>query len=322
MTAGPAPDPLDGAAPGALSGLGAAPKVTRAQKAAAAKTASVLVEALPYIRRFWGKVVVVKYGGNALAPGSGDGTVDEDALASFAEDIVLMRSVGMLPVVVHGGGPQIGELMARLGKETEFRDGLRVTDADTLDIARMVLVGKVNRDIVSAINVHGPLAVGMSGEDANLITAAPSHADLGFVGNVSVVDPTMLQRLVAEGIIPVVATIGADESGQAYNINADTVAGALAEALDAEKLIFLTDIEGLRVVADDPATVIHQASPAVIAEIVRSGGIQGGMMPKVEACVRAVQAGVQRAHILDGRVPHALLLELFTDAGVGTMVMP
>jgi len=183
-------------------------------------------------------------------------------------------------------------------------------------------VGKVNRDIVSAINVHGPLAVGMSGEDANLITAAPSHADLGFVGNVSVVDPTMLQRLVAEGIIPVVATIGADESGQAYNINADTVAGALAEALGAEKLVFLTDIEGLRVVADDPATVIHQASPAVIDEIVRSGGIQGGMMPKVEACVRAVQAGVQRAHILDGRVPHALLLELFTDAGVGTMVMP
>ena len=233
-----------------------------------------------------------------------------------------MRAVGMLPVVVHGGGPQIGELMARLGKETEFRNGLRVTDADTLDIARMVLVGKVNRDIVSAINVHGPLAVGMSGEDANLITAAPSHVDLGFVGSVSVVDPTMLQRLVAEGLIPVVATIGADEAGQAYNINADTVAGALAEALQAEKLIFLTDIEGLRVVADDPTTVIHQASLEVIDEIVRSGGAQGGMMPKVEACARAVRAGVGRAHILDGRVPHALLLELFTDSGVGTMVLP
>ena len=159
--------------------------------------------------------------------------------------------------------------MARLGKETEFRNGLRVTDADTLDIARMVLVGKVNRDIVSAINVHGPLAVGMSGEDANLITAAQRHVDLGFVGNVSLVDPTMLERLLAEGLIPVVATIGADESGQAYNINADTVAGALAEALHAEKLIFLTDIEGLRVVADDPTTVIHQASAAVIDEIVR-----------------------------------------------------
>ncbi len=299
------------------------PKVTRAQKAAAAKTASVLVEALPYIRRFFGKVVVVKYGGNALnAAGGNDGGDTDDALASFAQDVVLMRAVGMLPVVVHGGGPQIGELMARLGKETEFRNGLRVTDADTLDIARMVLVGKVNRDIVSAINVHGPLAVGLSGEDANLITAAPRHADLGFVGNVSLVDPTMLERLVAEGLIPVVATIGADESGQAYNINADTVAGALAEALHAEKLIFLTDIEGLRVVADDPTTVIHQASLEVIGEIIRSGGAQGGMMPKVEACASAVRAGVSRAHILDGRVPHALLLELFTDSGVGTMVLP
>jgi acetylglutamate kinase len=331
------------------------PKATRAQKAAARKTASVLVEALPYIRRFWGKIVVVKYGGNALhpwgsgpdspgvggvgspgSPGSPDGGSDgrsdgntgtDDAaaaaaLASFAQDVVLMRAVGILPVVVHGGGPQIGELMTRLGKEIEFRDGLRVTDADTLDIARMVLVGKVNRDIVSAINVHGPLAVGMSGEDANLITAAPTHVDLGFVGSVSFVDPTMLERLVAEGLIPVVATIGADESGQAYNINADTVAGALAEALQAEKLIFLTDIEGLRVVADDSTTVIHQASLEVIEEIIRSGGAQGGMMPKVAACARAVRGGVHRAHILDGRVPHALLLELFTDSGVGTMVLP
>ncbi len=315
-------------APGAVP---VPPKITRAQKAAAAKTASVLVEALPYIRRFWGKVVVVKYGGNALhasSPANGDGGGDgtngdaADALASFAQDVVLMQAVGMLPVVVHGGGPQIGELMARLGKESEFRNGLRVTDADTLDIARMVLVGKVNRDIVSAINVHGPLAVGMSGEDANLITAAPSHADLGFVGNVSLVDPTMLERLVAEGLIPVVATIASDEKGQAYNINADTVAGALAEALRAEKLIYLTDIEGLRVVADDPTTVIHQASTEVIDEILRSGGVQGGMIPKVEACARAVRAGVSRAHILDGRVPHALLLELFTDSGVGTMVLP
>ena len=305
------------------------PQITLAQKAAAGKTASVLVEALPYIRRFWGKIVVVKYGGNALHAAADGDEADADAaapggdpLASFAQDVVLMRAVGILPVVVHGGGPQIGALMTRLGKETEFRDGLRVTDADTLDIARMVLVGKVNRDIVSAINVHGPLAVGMSGEDAKLITAAPSHVDLGFVGSVSLVDPTMLQRLVAEGLIPVVATIGADESGQAYNINADTVAGALAESLQAEKLIFLTDTEGLRVVADDPSTVIHQASLEVVDEILRSGGAQGGMMPKVEACARAVRGGVGRAHILDGRVPHALLLELFTDSGVGTMVMP
>jgi acetylglutamate kinase len=288
-------------------------------RAAAQNTASVLVEALPYIQRFRRKVVVVKYGGNALS-GSADGS--DDALASFAQDVVLMRAVGILPVVVHGGGPQIGALMARLGKEAEFRDGLRVTDAETLDIARMVLVGKVNRDIVSAINVHGPLAVGMSGEDARLITATPGDVALGFVGSVGLVDPTMLQRLVAEGIIPVVATIGADESGQAYNINADTVAGALAVALAAEKLIFLTDVEGLRIVPDDPSTLVHQATLDVVDEILRSGGAEGGMKPKVEACALAVRAGVARAHILDGRVPHALLLELFTDSGVGTMVLP
>jgi acetylglutamate kinase len=301
-------------------------KNSRAQRAAAHNTASLLVEALPYIQRFRGKIVVVKYGGNALnGAAAANGTVDggvSDALASFAQDVVLMRAVGILPVVVHGGGPQIGALMTRLGKVTEFRDGLRVTDAETLDIARMVLVGKVNRDIVSAINVHGPLAVGMSGEDANLITAAQSHVDLGFVGQVSEVDPTMLQRLVAEGIIPVVATIGADEAGQAYNINADTVAGALAEALQAEKLIFLTDVEGLRVVPDDPTTLIHQANLDVVAEILRGGGAVGGMKPKIEACAQAVRGGVDRAHILDGRVPHALLLELFTDSGVGTMVLP
>ncbi|MGP0029007.1 MAG: acetylglutamate kinase [Acidimicrobiales bacterium] len=296
-----------------------APRNSAAQKAAARNTASVLVEALPYIRGFRGKVVVVKYGGNALNGSSGGAG---DALASFAQDVVLMRAVGIAPVVVHGGGPQIGQLMARLGKQAEFRDGLRVTDAETLDIARMVLVGKVNRDIVSAINVHGPLAVGMSGEDANLITAAQRHVDLGFVGSVAVVDPTMLQRLVAEGIIPVVATIGADAAGQAYNINADTVAGALAEALGAEKLIYLTDVEGLRVVPDDPSTLVHQASLDVVDEILRSGAAEGGMMPKVEACARAVRGGVSRAHILDGRVPHALLLELFTDSGVGTMVLP
>ena len=285
--------------------------------------AAVLVESLPYIRRFWDKVVVVKYGGNVLTAKPGEDAVDEaSALASFAEDIVLMRSVGMLPVVVHGGGPQIGALMARVGKEVEFQDGFRVTDADTIDLVRMVLVGKVNRDIVSSINVHGALAVGMSGEDANLITAAQSHVDLGFVGHVSEVDPTMLQRLVAEGIIPVVATIGADEAGQAYNINADTVAGALAEALHAEKLIFLTDVEGLRVVPDDPTTLIHQANLDVVAEILRGGGAVGGMKPKIEACAQAVRGGVDRAHILDERVPHALLLELFTDSGVGTMVLP
>jgi acetylglutamate kinase len=279
-------------------------------------TASLLVEVLPYIRRFRDAVVVVKYGGNALA--GSDGT----PLASFSQDVVLLHSVGVKPVVVHGGGPQIGELLGRLGMESEFRDGLRVTDAGTLDVARMVLVGKVNRDIVSAINVHGPLAVGLSGEDAKLITAAAHSAALGFVGTVTSVDPTILRRLLAEGLIPVVATIGADEQGQAYNINADTAAGALSESLGAEKLVFLTDVEGLRSDPTDPGTLLRQVTAEQLASMVESGAAGGGMVPKAQACVRAVRGGVRRAHVLDGRVPHALLLELFTDVGIGTMVVP
>jgi acetylglutamate kinase len=283
--------------------------------------ASVLVEALPYIRRFWGKVVVVKYGGNALAPSEEGGAVDEDtALASFAEDIVLMRSVGMLPVVVHGGGPQIGALMERVGKEVEFLDGHRVTDAETIDLVRMVLVGKVNRDIVSSINVHAALAVGLSGEDANLITASPRSEALGFVGDVTAVDPVIVHQLLAQGLIPVVATIGSDRAGQAFNINADTAAGALAAALEAEKLVFLTDVAGLRSVPDDPTTLLHRATAEDLDRMVESGAATGGMIPKVQACARAVRAGVGHAHILDGRTPHALLLEVFTDEGIGTMV--
>ena len=283
--------------------------------------ASVLVESLPYIRRFWGKVVVVKYGGNVLSPGNGQPPVDEaGALASFAEDIVLMRSVGMLPVVVHGGGPQIGALMKRVGKEAEFLGGLRVTDADTIDLVRMVLVGKVNRDIVSSINVHGALAVGLSGEDANLITAEARSEALGYVGDVVHVDPVIVHQLLAQGLIPVVATIGTDQSGQAFNINADTAASALAVALEAEKLVFLTDVAGLRSVPDDPSTLIHQATADDLDRLVAGGAVTGGMIPKVEACARAVRSGVGRAHVLDGRTPHALLLEIFTDEGVGTMV--
>ena len=223
--------------------------------------AAVLVESLPYIRRFLGKVVVVKYGGNVLTAKPGQDAVDEEeALASFAEDIVLMRSVGMLPVVVHGGGPQIGALMERVGKEVEFQDGFRVTDADTIDLVRMVLVGKVNRDIVRTINVHGALAVGLSGEDANLIKAEARSEALGFVGDVVGVDPTIVHQLLAQGLIPVVATIGTDASGQAFNINADAAAGALAAALNAEKLVFLTDVAGLRSVPDDPTTLLHRAT--------------------------------------------------------------
>lgn len=280
-------------------------------------TVELLLEALPYIRRFRDKVVVVKYGGNALAGTPGE---PDETLGSFAKDIVLMRSVGMLPVIVHGGGPQIGELLRRVGKKTEFLDGLRVTDADTLDIVRMVLVGKVNRDIVSAINVHGPLAIGLSGEDAKLITAAQRHLDLGFVGNVVDVDTTLLLRVLAEGLIPIVATIGADVSGQAYNINADTVAGVLAQALKADKLIFLTDVAGIRRDQSDPTTLIHQASADLLDELVATKAATGGMVPKIQACAQAVRGGVEHAHILDGRTPHALLLELFTDSGVGTMV--
>ncbi len=283
--------------------------------------AAVLVESLPYIRRFLGKVVVVKYGGNVLHAKPGQDAVDEEAaLASFAEDIVLMRSVGMLPVVVHGGGPQIGALMERVGKEVEFQDGFRVTDADTIDLVRMVLVGKVNRDIVSTINVHGALAVGLSGEDANLISATARSEALGFVGDVVGVDPLIVHQLLAQGLIPVVATIGTDASGQAFNINADTAAGALAGALKAEKLIFLTDVAGLRSDPEDPSTLLHRATAEELDGMVVTGAATGGMIPKVEACAWAVRHGVRRAHILDGRTPHALLLELFTDEGVGTMI--
>ncbi len=277
--------------------------------------AAVLVEALPYIRRFAGQVVVVKYGGNALA-----GASDDDALSLFAEDVVLMRQVGMRPVVVHGGGPQISDLMKRLGKETEFRDGLRVTDAETVDIARMVLIGQVNPQLVAAINVHGTLAVGVSGEDAGLIRAVPRDPQLGFVGDVDSIDPTILRSLLDDGFIPVVAPIGADAEGQAYNINADTVAGAIAEALGAEKLVYLTDIEGLRRVVNDPASLIRQTTPDELDALMADGTIAGGMIPKVESCVHAVRCGVRRAHILDGRIPHVLLLEVFTDEGIGTMV--
>ena len=282
---------------------------------AAADKAAVLVEALPYIRRFAGQVVVIKYGGNALA-----GASDDDALALFAQDVVLMRQVGMRPVVVHGGGPQISELMQRLGKEPEFRNGLRVTDAETVDIARMVLTGQVNPQLVSAINVHGPLAVGVSGQDAGMIRAVARDVALGFVGDVVGINPMILQGLLDEGFVPVVATIGTDDAGQAYNINADTVAGAIAEALGAEKLVYLTDIEGLRRVVDDAASLIRQTTPDELDALMADGTIAGGMIPKVESCVHAVRTGVRRAHILDGRIPHVLLLELFTDEGIGTMV--
>jgi acetylglutamate kinase len=280
--------------------------------AAAHERAALLVEALPYLRRFRGQTVVVKYGGHAMT--------DPELARQFAEDVVLLRSVGLAPVVVHGGGPQIGDLMSRLGKVPEFRDGLRVTDAETLDIARMVLVGKVNREIVSAINVHDALAVGLSGEDAGLIQAGARDPALGFVGEIEAVNPAIVQRLIGEELIPVISTIGADLAGQSYNINADTVAAAVAEALDAEKVLFLTDVAGLLRDVEDPASIVSRISAPQLRSMIADGSSSGGMIPKVEAALHAVERGVRSAHILDGRVPHVLLLELFTDAGVGTMI--
>jgi acetylglutamate kinase len=223
-------------------------------------------------------------------------------------------------VVIHGGGPQIGHLMERLGKVPEFRDGLRVTDAETLDIARMVLVGKVNRDIVSAINTHGPLAVGLSGEDAAFITATARDPELGFVGDVSDVDAGILERLLAQDLIPVVATIGTSDTGQAYNINADTAASAIAQALRAEKLVYLTNVEGLRKDRNDPGSVISALSADQLQQLIADGTVNEGMIPKATSCIDAVRNGVGQAHILDGRAPHAVLLEIFTNEGIGTMV--
>ena len=288
----------------AISERGFAPK----------RRAAALIEALPYIQQFRDSVVVVKFGGNAM--------VDPALSAMFAQDVVLLRSVGLRPVVVHGGGPQIGALLKRLGKSTEFVDGLRVTDAETLDVVRMVLVGKVGRDIVGAINVHGAFAVGVSGEDGGLITAEPTDEALGFVGDVASVQPGILERLLVERMIPVVSTIGADASGQAYNINADTVAGALAGALGAEKAIYLTDVAGLLTDSDDPSSIVPHATVKDLEAMVANGTISGGMIPKVRACIDAVNSGAGSAHLLDGRIPHVLLLELFTDAGIGTMVTP
>jgi acetylglutamate kinase len=276
--------------------------------------AAILAEALPYIREFSGRTVVIKYGGHAM---------DDPALADlFAQDVVLMRLVGMNPVVVHGGGPQISDLMRRLGKEPEFLDGLRVTDAETVDIARMALVGKVNREIVASLNQHGSLAVGLSGEDAGLIQVGPADERLGFVGEIRHIDPAILERLVREELIPVIATIGMGEAGQAYNVNADTVAGAVAEALGAEKLVYLTDVAGVYSNFPDEDSLVSRIDTAGLEALVADGKVGEGMIPKLRSCVHALRHGVTRAHILDGRIPHALLLEFFTREGIGTMVNP
>jgi acetylglutamate kinase len=276
--------------------------------------AAVLAEALPYIREFSGKTVVIKYGGHAM---------ETPELADlFAQDVVLMRLVGMNPVVVHGGGPQISDLMRRLGKEPEFVDGLRVTDAETVDIVRMALVGKVNREIVTSLNRHGSYAVGLSGEDAGMLTVDQRDARLGYVGDVREVNPAILERVMREELIPVVATVGIDDDGQAYNVNADAVAGAIAMALRAEKLVYLTDVTGIFEDFGDEGSLVAQTDAEGLERLLTSGKVGEGMVPKVRSCIDAVRGGVKRAHVLDGRMPHALLLEFFTREGIGTMVSP
>lgn len=277
--------------------------------------AEVLVEALPYIRRFAGRTVVVKYGGNALA-----GTSEHDALALFAEDIVLMHTVGIRPVVVHGGGPQINEMLSRLNIESKFVNGLRVTDEATMQVVQMVLNGSVNPQIVSAINVHGNVAVGLSGEDGRTLQVTARDVSLGFVGDIAKVRTHVIEGLLADGLVPVLSTVGVDVNGQPYNINADTAAGAIAEALGAEKIVYLTDIAGLRQDIDDATSLIQRITVDELSALIADGTISGGMIPKVESCMQAVRGGVKSAHILDGRIAHVLLLELFTDQGVGTMI--
>lgn len=285
----------------------------------AREKASVLAEALPWLKQFRGATIVIKYGGNAMT--------DAALKSEFAEDVVFLRLAGLRPVVVHGGGPQISAMLDRVGIESEFRGGLRVTTPEAMEVVRMVLTGQVQREIVTLVNAHGPYAVGLSGEDARLFRAERrgtvvdgQEVDLGLVGDVVEVRPDFVTALLDEGRIPVVSTVAPDAMGVIHNVNADTAAAALAVALGAEKLVVLTDVAGLY--ADWPTSerVIAEISASELAALLP--GLDSGMIPKMEACLRAVQGGVPRAHVIDGRVPHGLLVEVFTDEGVGTMVLP
>jgi acetylglutamate kinase len=292
----------------------------------AAAKAATLIEALPWLERFYGKVVVLKYGGNAM--------IDADLRLAFAEDVVFLRYAGLRPVVVHGGGPQISAHLDRLGMRSTFAAGLRVTTKETMDVVRMVLTGQVNREIVGLINAHGPFAVGMSGEDAHLLTARRMHAevdgeriDLGQVGEVVAVNPGAVQALIADGRIPVISSVARSESGEVLNVNADTAAAAVAIELGAAKLVFLTDVAGLypRWSGTDAASALTARPISQLTEDELAGlmpGLSDGMIPKMAACLAAVRGGVPQAHVLDGRLPHSILLEIFTDSGIGTMVVP
>jgi acetylglutamate kinase len=276
--------------------------------------ATVLVEALPYIRQFAGKSVVVKLGGAAI---------DRKSDLALAQDVLLLRSVGVRCVLVHGGGPQVDAMLRRVGKEPEFKDGLRVTDAETLDIVRMVLVGKINRDLVATINSQAgdePVAVGVSGEDAGLLTVTPADSALGFVGNVTEVRAELIHRLLDDGLTPVISTIGSNVEGQPYNVNADEAARAIAVAMGAEKIVYLTAAPGLLEDARDEDSLIPRLTAAELRERMKSSSVSNGMIPKLRACADAVEQGVGFAHIIDGRVAHSLLIELLTDHGVGTMI--
>lgn len=279
--------------------------------------ASILIEALPWLEKYGGRTIVIKYGGNAM--------IDDDLKRAFAEDVVFLRRCGVHPVVVHGGGPQISQMLGRLGIESEFRGGLRVTSPEAMDVVRMVLVGQVGRELVGLINSHGPLGIGLSGEDGGLFVAERRTlsvdgrmVDLGLVGDVVEVRPEAVLDLIDAGRIPVVATVAPDEDGQVHNVNADTAAAALAVALQAERLVVLTDVPGLYADWPQSTEIVSQITASELGELLPR--LESGMMPKMEACLRAVEGGVGRSTVIDGRVPHALLLEIFTDAGIGTMV--
>ncbi len=276
--------------------------------------AETLIQALPYIKEYAGKTIVIKYGGNAM--------IDETLKAAVMQDVVLMRYVGINPILVHGGGPEISEAMQRMGKTPQFVGGLRVTDAETMEIVEMVLTGKTNKNIVAHLNAAGGQAVGLSGKDGNLIQATKetTKGDLGFVGRVAEINPGIIHTLTNAGYIPVISSVAIGPSGESYNVNADTVAGALASALGATKLIMMTDVEGIYQDFADKDSLISEMTVQDARQLLTDGTVDKGMIPKVDACITAVANGVQRAHILDGRLPHALLIEIFTDQGLGTMI--
>ncbi|MDJ0534661.1 MAG: acetylglutamate kinase [Xenococcaceae cyanobacterium MO_207.B15] len=283
-------------------------------KEAEASRVRILSEALPYIQKFSNRTIVIKYGGAAMK----DGTLK----AGVIRDIVFLSCVGVRPVVVHGGGPEINIWLDKLGIEPQFKDGLRVTNADTMDVVEMVLVGRVNKQLVSLINQAGGAAVGLCGKDANLIQARPVGKEgVGFVGEVTSIDTRLVESLVNNGYVPVISSVAADETGQPYNINADTVAGEIAAALQAEKLILLTDTPGILENYHDPSTLLTQLDIQTARKLINQGVVSGGMIPKVTCCVRSLAQGVKAAHILDGRIPHALLLEIFSDEGIGSMIV-